>query len=88
MSRSGQFFRRLNNIRVKLIVVPLLLLALAVAVLGFVTFGFVRTTMLRGMQDLGTDIAKQAAARLADNRAALDMLDLAMRHTVSQNESA
>lgn len=31
---------------------------------------------------MGTDIAKQAAARLADNRAALDMLDLAMRHTI------
>ena len=63
--------RKLNSVRFKLIVVPLLLLSLAIAALAVATFGLVRRNMILGMQQLGFELVEQAVLRIADNNEAL-----------------
>ena len=63
--------RKLNSVRFKLIVVPLLLLSLAIVALAVATFGLVRRNMILGMQQLGFELVEQAVLRIADNNEAL-----------------
>jgi hypothetical protein len=80
VANGRSLLARMSSIRFRLIVVPLLLLSLAIGVLGIVTFGFVRTAMLKGMQGLGLDLAAQAVNRLVDNAAALNEVESALAH--------
>ena len=63
--------KKLNSVRFKLIVVPLLLLSLAITALALATFSLVRTNMIREMQKLGFELVEQAVNRIADNNEAL-----------------
>lgn len=78
MSKDRRFLSRLNTIRFKLIVVPLLLLSLAIVALGLITFGFTRTNMIQGMQNFGLGLANQVVSRIQDNYAALQVIDLSL----------
>ena len=62
--------RKLNSVRFKLIVVPLLLCPLPLC-LAVATFGLVRRNMILGMQQLGFELVEQAVLRIADNNEAL-----------------
>lgn len=63
--------KKLNNMKIKLIVVPLILLSLAIGALAISTFGFVETSLFMAIEKLGLDVAHQARQRVVDNREAL-----------------
>ena len=87
MSKDRRFLSRLNTIRFKLIVVPLLLLSLAIVALGLITFGFTRTNMIQGMQNFGLGLANQVVSRIQDNYAALQVIDLSLETVLLDRKS-
>ena len=75
MSSSSKFLQRFNNLRVKLIVVPLLMLYIAVFALASITYSLVQKNMIAEMQRLGLDIADQALTRIQESNRALTTIE-------------
>lgn len=74
MTLNLGWLKKLNNIKLKLIVVPLILLSLAIVALAVSTFSFVRSSLLNEIQELGLDVAEQAMQRVVDNAEALTVI--------------
>ncbi len=78
MSSDSKFLKRFNNLRVKLIFVPLLLLFIAILILASTTYTLVQRNMISEMQRLGLDIADQALTRIQESNQALRTVDMVL----------
>lgn len=78
MSSSSKFLKRFNNLRVKLIAVPLLLLFIAIFALASITYTLVQRNLIDEMQRLGLDLADQALTRIQESNRALTTVDMVL----------
>ena len=78
MSSSSKFLKRFNNLRVKLIAVPLLLLFIAIFALASITYTLIQRNLIDEMQRLGLDLADQALTRIQESNRALTTVDMVL----------
>ena len=82
MSGKSSFLRRFNNLRVKLIALPLLLLFIAVFALASITYVLVQRNMIEEVQRLGLDLADQALVRIQESNRALNTINMVMDRAI------
>ena len=82
MSARRGLLSRLNTIRTKIILLPLVLLAVAITALAGATVYFIRMNMLREMEQANFQLAEQVVERVADNNQALAVIHEALEDKI------